>query len=67
MTAEAGTSRVTTAPAPIVAPSPMVTPHNIVAFDRIEARRHNLVGSDFQSLRCCSSPASVVSHAEIGR
>ena len=60
MTAEAGTFRVTTAPAPIVAPSPMVTPHKIVAFDPMAARRRTFVGSNCQSLRRCNSPVSVV-------
>ena len=54
------TSRVTTAPAPILAPSPMVTPHKMVAFDPMAARRQTRVGSTSQSAGPCSLPSSVV-------
>src|SRR5262249_1658691 len=54
------TSPVTTAPAPIVAPSPMVTPHKIVAFDPMDARRQTRVDSTFQSAGPCGLPSSVV-------
>jgi hypothetical protein len=55
-----GISRVTTAPAQIVAPSPIVTPHRTVAFDPIDAFRHTRVGSTFQSAGPCNLPSDVV-------
>ena len=42
-TAPAGTSFVTTLPAPTVAPSPIVTPQKIVAFEPMEAPRFTSV------------------------
>src|SRR4029453_16223541 len=56
----AGTSRVTTLPAPTMAYSPIVTWRRIVAPDPIEAPRSTTVGSALQSLWVCSSPDSVV-------
>src|SRR5690348_2671653 len=59
-TAQAGTSRVTTDPAPTMAPSPIVIPDTIVAFDPIEAPRHTRVSSTIQSDATFSSPLAEV-------
>src|SRR5271170_1611922 len=48
-TAPAGTSFVTTAPAPTSAPSPIVTLQRMTAPDPIEAPRFTTVGCTFQS------------------
>src|SRR5205814_2335709 len=53
----AGTSFVTTAPAPIIAPSPIVTPGRITAPLPIEARRLTTVGRTFQSASVCIDPS----------
>src|SRR5213592_689856 len=56
----AGTSRVTTLPAPIRAFSPMVILARIVAPDPIEAPFLTSVGSTCQSFCVCNSPLGVV-------
>src|SRR4026208_2494292 len=48
-TASAGTSRVTTAPAPTTARSPIVTPHMMTAPLPIDAPLRTRVGTTFQS------------------
>src|SRR6185437_11000644 len=58
-TAQAGTSRVTTEPAPITAPSPIVVPDKMVAFDPIEAWRQTRLVSTFQSAASCNFPPIV--------
>src|SRR6266702_1542470 len=63
-TAPAGTSLVTTLPAPIVAPSPIVTPQRIVALEPIEARRFTSVGVHCQSASVCSAPDAVVARGK---
>src|SRR5262245_53563925 len=55
----AGTSRVTTAPAPTSAPSPMVTPPRIVALLPMEARALTSVLTTCQSASVWSSPSAV--------
>ena len=59
LTALAGTSRVTTLPAPIIAFSPMITLERMVEPDPIEAPRFTQVCSTFQSRSVCSWPVSV--------
>src|SRR5581483_10053547 len=59
-TAPAGTSRVTTAPAPTSAPSPIVTPPRTTAPEPIEAPRSTRVRRSIQSASVWSSPSSVV-------
>src|SRR5206468_7904292 len=56
----AGTSRVTTLPAPIRAPSPIVTFARIVAPEPMEAPCLTSVGSTRQSLSVCSPPCGLV-------
>ena len=58
--APAGTSRVTTLPAPTMAFSPMTTFERIVAPDPIDAPFLTTVGSTFQSFSVWSSPVGVV-------
>src|SRR5262249_14018181 len=53
----AGTSFVTTAPAPTSAPSPMVTPARIVALLPIEAWRQTRVRTRVQSASVCRLPS----------
>src|SRR2546425_120489 len=45
----AGTSLVTTLPAPTMAPSPISTPHRIVEPEPIDALLRTIVGTTFQS------------------
>src|SRR5262249_17683526 len=56
----AGTSLVTTLPAPTIAFSPIVTLHKIVAPEPIEAPLQTLVFSTFQSASVCSPPLAAV-------
>src|SRR5947208_2344838 len=56
----AGTSRVTTLPAPIRAPSPIVTFARIVAPEPMEAPCLTSVGSTRQSLSVCNPPCGLV-------
>src|SRR5437879_7678758 len=56
----AGTSRVTTLPAPISEFSPIVTFPRIVAPEPMEAPLPTSVGWTVQSLSVCSSPVAVV-------
>src|SRR5208282_1153617 len=56
----AGTSRVTTLPAPTIAFSPMITFERIVAPEPIDAPRLTSVVSTFQSLSVWSSPPGAV-------
>ena len=56
----AGTSRVTTLPAPTMAFSPMTTFERIVDPDPIDAPFLTMVASTFQSFSVCSSPVGVV-------
>src|SRR5216683_802550 len=56
----AGTSLVTTLPAPTIAFSPIVTFARIVAPEPIEAPFLTSVGSTFQSLSVCNSPSGAV-------
>src|SRR5262249_42127207 len=58
-TAWAGTSRVTTAPAPTTAPSPTVSPPRMVALLPIEARDRTSVRTTDQSASVWSAPSSV--------
>src|SRR5271157_4809199 len=55
----AGTSFVTTLPAPTMAFSPMVTPHRIVAFDPMDAPFLTYVGTTLQSCSVCRLPPLV--------
>src|SRR5678816_2842700 len=63
-TAPAGTSFVTTLPAPTVAASPMVTPQRIVAPEPIEAPRLTVVGTHFQSASVCRAPVTLVARGK---
>ena len=56
----AGTSRVTTLPAPTIAFSPIVTFDRIVEPDPMDAPFLTSVVSTFQSASVCSAPPSVV-------
>src|ERR1051325_497621 len=56
----AGTSFVTTLPAPTIAFSPIVTLQRIVAPDPIDAPLHTLVFSTFQSASVCNPPPATV-------
>src|SRR5579863_8618470 len=56
----AGTSRVTTLPAPTIAFSPIVKFARMVAPDPIEAPRFTSVFSTCQSASVCSPPSGVV-------
>src|SRR2546427_11420201 len=56
----AGTSRVTTLPAPIRAFSPIVMFARMVAPEPIEAPVRTSVGSTFQSFSVCSAPFAAV-------
>src|SRR5437868_1997825 len=58
--APGGTSRVTTAPAPISACAPMVTPHMMMAPLPIDAPRQTRVGTTDQSRSVWSSPPATV-------
>src|SRR5258708_3268467 len=59
-TAPAGTSLVTTLPAPTVAPSPIVIPQRMVAPEPIDAPRLTVVGTQAQSASVWSAPAALV-------
>jgi hypothetical protein len=59
-TALAGTSLVTTLPAPTMAFSPMVTPQSRVAPDPMEAPRLTRVGVQAQSDSVCNWPLPLV-------
>src|SRR6185312_14030020 len=58
-TAPAGTSLVTTLPAPTTARSPIVTPQRIVADVPIDAPRLTRVGVTFQSASVCGLPSAL--------
>src|SRR5690349_17047200 len=58
-TERAGTSCVTSAPAPTIAPSPISTPHMITAPLPIEAARRTIVCSMRQSLSSFGAPSKV--------
>src|SRR5690606_19248649 len=53
----AGTSLVTTAPAPTRAPSPMVMPGRMVALEPMETPSSTTVGTTSQSASVCGSPS----------
>src|SRR5260370_42451478 len=56
----AGTSLITTAPAPTSAHSPMVTPHKMVTPLPMLAPRLTVVGTTFQSGSVCNAPLTFV-------
>ena len=64
-TACAGTSLVTTAPAPIMAHSPIVIPQTIVAFAPIEAPYFTMVSEQTQSSEVFNSPSSVIDQGHL--
>src|SRR6185436_1896601 len=62
--APAGTSLVTTAPAPTSAPAPMVTPPMMVALLPMEAPSSTFVSTICQSASVCRPPASLVARGK---
>src|SRR5262249_44266006 len=61
----AGTSLVTTLPAPTIAFSPTVIPHNNVALEPMDAPRFTRVGSHVQSAFFCNLPSAVVARGNL--